>query len=164
MHKVRNHLENRILAYILISLSFFYLLIGFNRGLNIYDEGLSVYGATRVLHEDVPYRDFWTLYAPAQFCVLACLFKLFGASIIVERIWSTIVMFDLLIVVFLNIRKLVSKKFALISWLIILIWASTYRFYAGPMPSAPLFSLLSTLCLLNFLYSKRHRLWLTLSG
>ncbi|MCK4236762.1 MAG: hypothetical protein KAX38_06560 [Candidatus Krumholzibacteria bacterium] len=56
---------NRILVCILISLSSLYLLVGFNQDPDIYDEGLGVYGAARVLNGEIPYRDFWTLYAPA---------------------------------------------------------------------------------------------------
>lgn len=155
--------ENRIIPYILISLSFFYLLIGFNQDINIYDEGSFVYGATRVLNGDFPYRDFWTLYTPAQFYMLGGLFKLFGASIIVERFWSTIIIFVLSLTVYLVNRKLVSQKIALTTWFLMVILIGEYEFFANAMPSALLFSLLSSLCLLNFLF-QRHRIWLILSG
>ena len=53
-------------------------VIGFKRNCGPYDEFLSLYGADRVLHGEIPYRDFWTMYGPAQFYVLAGFFKIFG--------------------------------------------------------------------------------------
>jgi hypothetical protein len=41
-------------------------------------------GALRVLAGEVPYRDFWSMYAPGQFYAQALLFKLFGASWLVQ--------------------------------------------------------------------------------
>ena len=39
--------------------------------LNYYDEGLVLLNATNILHGDIPYRDFWTLYAPGYYYLLA---------------------------------------------------------------------------------------------
>ena len=47
--------------------------------------------AMRVAGGQIPHRDFYANYGPAQFYLLAGLFKLFGESILVERL------FDLLI-------------------------------------------------------------------
>ncbi len=55
---------------------------------NVYDEGLMLFGADRVLHGDVPYRDFWTLYGPAGFYALAGLFAAFGETALVERLFD----------------------------------------------------------------------------
>jgi len=50
-----------------------------------YDEGLVLVGADRVLRGDIPYRDFWTLYGPGSFYLLAGLYRLFGELVLVER-------------------------------------------------------------------------------
>ena len=50
-----------------------------------YDEGLVLVGADRVLRGDMPYRDFWTLYGPGSYYLLAGLFRLFGEFALVER-------------------------------------------------------------------------------
>jgi hypothetical protein len=55
----------------------------------IYDEGLIVSGAERVLHGQLPYRDFNTGYPPAQFYTIAGVFSVFGSSLLAERIWDT---------------------------------------------------------------------------
>ena len=51
-----------------------------------YDEGFIVTGAMMALHGQLPYRDFLTFYGPAQYYVLAILFRLFGENLIVSRI------------------------------------------------------------------------------
>ena len=42
--------------------------------------------ALRVLAGDVPYRDFWTMYAPGSFVTLAGAFSLFGRELIVSNV------------------------------------------------------------------------------
>jgi hypothetical protein len=58
---------------------------------NIYDEGLVLTAAMRVLAGQIPHRDFYANYGPAQFYILAGLFKLFGSSLFVERIYDLVV-------------------------------------------------------------------------
>jgi hypothetical protein len=51
---------------------------------------LAVCGAVRVLHHQLPYKDFNTGYAPAQFYTVAAVFKAFGASLLTGRIWDLV--------------------------------------------------------------------------
>ena len=44
---------------------------------------VGIVGAFRILDGDVPYRDFWTIYAPGHFYVLAALFLAFGKHLVV---------------------------------------------------------------------------------
>jgi len=46
--------------------------------------GKSVVGAFVILDGGVPYRDFWTMYAPGHHYLLAGLFALFGREMIVQ--------------------------------------------------------------------------------
>lgn len=57
----------------------------------VYDEGLALVGADRVLRGDVPYRDFFTLYAPGGLYAMAALFHVFGEFAMVERLYDAIV-------------------------------------------------------------------------
>jgi hypothetical protein len=50
------------------------------------DEGLIVTGAMMILDGQLPYRDFLSNYGPAQYYVLAGLFRLFGQDLIVSRL------------------------------------------------------------------------------
>lgn len=56
--------------------------------INMYDEGLILTGAMRVAAGQVPHRDFYANYGPGQFYIVAGLFKIFGNSILVERIYD----------------------------------------------------------------------------
>jgi hypothetical protein len=44
-------------------------------------DGKAINNGLRILHGDVPYRDFWTMYAPGHFYLVALLFKLFGVHV-----------------------------------------------------------------------------------
>lgn len=48
--------------------------------------GVHLAGAQRVLDGDLPYRDFWTLYAPGSYVLLAGLFAVLG----VRALWSAV--------------------------------------------------------------------------
>ena len=62
-----------------------------NHDVGIYDEGIMLTGAMRVVQGALPHRDFYANYGPGQFFTLAAIFKLFGPSILVERIWDLVV-------------------------------------------------------------------------
>jgi len=48
------------------------LVLSMGPGMTVYDEGLVLYGALKVFHGELPYRDFWSFYGPGQyyFCLL----------------------------------------------------------------------------------------------
>ena len=92
-----------------LSLIWFFLLADLVP-LSPYDEGLVVYGAQRVREGDVPYRDFWTLYAPGQLYVLAGLFEVFGASLLVERIYTNVVHVLIVVCAFRLAVRLTSPR------------------------------------------------------
>ncbi|MCZ6666831.1 MAG: hypothetical protein O7B81_16150 [Gammaproteobacteria bacterium] len=46
--------------------------------------GKAIVGGLRVLDGEVPYRDFWSMYAPGQFYVVAALMGVFGREIIAQ--------------------------------------------------------------------------------
>jgi hypothetical protein len=145
---------------------FLYLLSDLNRRLNVYDEGWAVYNALRVAHGEVPYRDFWVMYAPGQFYVLAGLFKLFGESILVARLWDVLVRFALSIVVYRLTGTLASPVVARVVWVIVavaLIPGGLDFYYGYAMYPALLGSLGSVLGLLRYSATGRPR-WLLLAG
>lgn len=75
----------------ILGCAFLFLIATMDRFAYPYDEGLILVGATRVLSDDIPYRDFYSIYGPGQFYVLAALFKVFGPSVLVERLWDFLV-------------------------------------------------------------------------
>jgi hypothetical protein len=73
---------------VLFAISFIFLFLGMTRQPGVYDEALMLTGAMRVAAGEVPFRDFYAIYGPAEFYILAGLFKLFGPSILVERLFD----------------------------------------------------------------------------
>ncbi len=65
--------------------------IGFGP-LGITAEGVAYVSAQRVLEGQIPYRDFWTIYAPGSFYLLAGVFSVFGSSVFVARLTSALLM------------------------------------------------------------------------
>jgi hypothetical protein len=75
-------------SVVVFLVSYFILFYGMSRRPIPFDEGLVLTGAMRVAAGQLPHRDFYSLYGPAQFYILAGLFKLFGESLLVERIFD----------------------------------------------------------------------------
>ncbi len=71
----------RCAVALLLVAGFFFLIS--NSPLNIYDEGLVLYAAERIVRGDLPYLDFQLQYTPGQFYVVAALFQAFGHSLFV---------------------------------------------------------------------------------
>src|SRR5579875_1110267 len=60
---------------------FFFVAAG--RRVNVYDEGVLLTGAMRVMHGQLIHRDFYYNYGPARIYLLAGIFKAFGPSVLV---------------------------------------------------------------------------------
>ena len=58
---------------------------------HVYDEGFALVNAVRLGDGEVPYRDFWTVYTPGEYYVVAGLFHVFGREIVVARIFDILV-------------------------------------------------------------------------
>ncbi len=135
---------------LLLLFSFVYLLTALNELVDIYDEGIVVYGAERVLNGEIPYRDFWTIYSPGQFYVLAGLFKFFGSSIRVERVFDAAVRALLCLLLYLLARRVTPGKLSFVSWLFAVLWLRVAGFHGYSLFTALLFSLISALLVVDF--------------
>ena len=87
--KMRAVVLNAAIWLFLYLLTVLYLSMNIGSSMNVYDEGVRVYGTARVLNGDLPVRDFWTLYSPGLFLFYAGLFKVFGIKLIVAR-WANV--------------------------------------------------------------------------
>lgn len=149
--------------------SFLYLLVGLPRRFDVGTEGVFVYNALRILQGDVPYQDFWTIHAPGQFYVLAALFWLFSPSLLVARLWDTLVRALLALVMWATARKLTTEAYALLGWFVVLVWLGDYAFYTYTAFPALFFNSASLLCLIKCLslspeQRKQRSLWLLGAG
>lgn len=144
--------------------SFVLLAAAMRRDINVYDEGLILVHATRVAQGAVLHRDFYANYGPAQFYILAGLFKLFGASVLVERVWDTIVRAMIVAIAFLIVQRATSRHGGFLAAGLVLIWMCFLGYYAYPVFPALLFALLGTLCLLPLFGDCRSQPLLFSSG
>lgn len=108
------------------------------RGVGSYDEGLILYGAARVLAGDLPYRDFWTMYAPAAFYAPALLFAAFGESVWVLRAFDIATKIFIALACFQVVGKLGSRWFGLGGTLVVLVLLILL-----PSPGFPIFQALA---------------------
>lgn len=131
--------------------------------LTLYDDGVLLYGAERVLACDVPYKDFWFVYTPGNLYVLAFIFKIFGSTVIIARIFNTIISFSIVLMSYLLARKIIHNKIAIIIFIYLTtlcVWLN--GLYANQ--NIPiLFALISSLYFLKYIEQTR-KLYLIISG
>src|SRR5882762_5180264 len=72
-------------------LSFGVLLLAMRRDLDMFDEGIILSNVMRVLDGEMIHRDFFTVYGPAQFYIIAGAFKVFGENFLVTRIYDLLI-------------------------------------------------------------------------
>src|SRR6266536_3575501 len=78
------------------------------------DEGIILMGAERVLHGQVPYRDFFSFYTPGSFYLLAFWFKLFGDSFLAARASLTVVAALCTVLLYLLSLRVSSRSVAIL--------------------------------------------------
>lgn len=138
------------LPWLVPAFSLAYLLIGYDRYLSHYDEGLITVGAMRVLAGDMPHRDFWSNYAPGQYYLVAALFRVFGPAILHERILAVLLSAALLTLVYLLAARLGAGRWAWVAWLVGLAWMGMPQ-AAGNLNPSLLCGLGACYCWVRFL-------------
>jgi hypothetical protein len=127
-------LRRDVAAIVLLSwVALVCLTLCMDRTVGVFDEGLILFGATRVLDGAVPHRDFLTLYGPGQFYVLAGLFKLFGVSVLVERAWDTAVRWCCVVLVMIVVRQAAPRWLAVLAAIASLVWLASFGAYGFPV-------------------------------
>jgi hypothetical protein len=152
------------IAALIFSAAFVFLAAAMSRQINVYDEGLIIVGAMRVAQGEVLHRDFYANYGPAQFYILAGLFKVFGFSILIDRVWDTIIRAMIVTVAFLIVQRGGARREGLFAAGLVMIWLCFFGYYAYPIFPALLFALLGALCLLPIFEDRRSRIRLFGSG
>jgi hypothetical protein len=119
------------------------LALGMDRELAVYDEGVILTGAMRVLAGDVPHGDFYANYGPGAFYVVAALFKLFGTSAIVERAYDTLVRAGIVTVCYALAAGVVHRGMALAVAAAVFCWMVGLAYYGYPMLPVALLTLVA---------------------
>lgn len=123
----------------------------------VFDEGVELDSAARVLDGQVPYRDFALIYAPGQAYALAAVFRLFGESMAVARGYDWVIRLLLCISVWALAREVTSPRVALVPFALATVQLAAAYFYAYAMFPALLFALLSATVCLGFLRVRTRR-------
>jgi hypothetical protein len=98
------------------------LFLGMSRHPIVYDEGLVLTAAMRVAAGQVIHRDFYANYGPAQFYLLAGLFKLFGESLLVERLFDLVLKALVVVSVYTIASPYCRRSVAICTSVITLLW------------------------------------------
>jgi hypothetical protein len=103
-------------------LSYGILFLGMSRRPNMYDEGISLTGAMQVLAGQLPHRDFYAIYGPGQFYMLAGLFKIFGQSISVARLFDLLIKAILALFVYAIACRYCRRSVAVATYVVTMLW------------------------------------------
>jgi hypothetical protein len=98
---------------------------------NIYDEGLVLTAAMRVAAGQIPHRDFYANYGPAQFYILAGLFKVFGEALLVERLFDLLIKALTVTCVYAITSSYCRRSIAAYTSIVSLLWLVGLNAYSG---------------------------------
>ena len=100
----------------------FFLFLGMPLRPNVYDEGIVLTNAMRVAEGQVPHRDFYANYGPAQFYIIGGLFKGFGESILVERLYDLFIRGLLVALIYAIVSRYCQRWLAISTAIGALVW------------------------------------------
>jgi Dolichyl-phosphate-mannose-protein mannosyltransferase len=109
-------------GFLVFLLAFGVLFFTMPRLAGVYDEGLVLTNAMRVGAGQIPHRDFYAYYGPAQFYLLAGLFKVFGLSLLVARLFDLTLKSLLICSIFYLVRNYFGRAIALTSCALGILW------------------------------------------
>ena len=92
------------------------------------DEGIVLQGAQRILHGQVPYRDFFSFLTPGSYYLAAVFFKLFGNSFAVPRTALAVFGSCMTLISYALNRRVCSRKLSLVVAALVAVTALPYRF------------------------------------
>jgi hypothetical protein len=135
--------------------SYLILFVGMSLRPNIFDEGIVLTGAMRVAAGQIPHQDFFANYGPAQYYILAGLFKLFRESILVERLFDLFIKALLVTFVYAIASSYCRRSVAACTSIVTVLWLFGLNALAGTavMPVSLLNLIGSSLILPVFLHS-----------
>ncbi len=114
----------------LFALALLYFGLGILLPLEWVDEGHVIYPGWRVSEGALPYREFGHLYAPSSFFVHGALFRLFGADLLVVRVWMLLLKSAGALCVYAAARRVAPRPYALAAF------AMTLAVWGVPWPPA----------------------------
>ena len=123
-----NRRAEAAIAFVIFLICFAYLCIFRHFTTLEADEGIVLQGATRVLHGQVPYRDFFSFYTPGSFYLLAGVFRTFGNSFVVARTSLAAVGALCSVVTYLLARRVCPRGISVLAALLATVTGTAFRF------------------------------------
>jgi len=160
--KVTGKLLFLFLCFLFISFAGYMFFIN-NKYISSYDEGITIYGACRILDGEIIYKDFWTVYAPGQFYILAGLFKLFGTRILTERVYSILIHILLAACAYFLAKRFSGRWAGLFVVFLTLLWIMFVPLYGLSLYPSLLLGIVSCIFTIKFIDTNKFN-WLTLAG
>ena len=122
---------------------------------SVFDEGIVLTAAMRVAAGQIPHRDFYALYGPAQFYILAGLFRLFGNSLLVERLFDIFSKSLVISVVYFAVATYCRRSLAVFGGIGALLWLVSLNQWPGsPMMPVSFLNLIGSILILP-VFSRR---------
>ena len=125
-----------------IIVGYFYIISTIQFGFNPYDSGVVLTGGMRILHGDLPYRDFFTMYAPGQFYLDAFL-QLISREVIFIRFILSFLQLGILVLVARISILLFGNKYYIYSVLMSALWLGGLEIYNRGITTSVLLVLLT---------------------
>ncbi len=145
--------SNVIAALAAAVVAFLVLLALMSRDVAIFDEGIVLAGALRTLAGEIPHRDYYSSYGPAQNYVVAFLFAMFGKSFMVERLYSLATMALVATFAFVTTWGRVRWFFSVLVLVFCVAFQVGSQFHLYPVFPVMLLSLLGAFALIRSLGS-----------
>ena len=120
-HEISIHNKKLFIIILFLFTAIYYLPI-INLPLAPYDEAVILVSAEKILNRQIPHKDFSSEYPLGQISMLAALFKVFGVSVMTERVYDIVIKSFLSLSIFLLIRFFASTATALVGWVMSLVW------------------------------------------
>ncbi|HXJ82932.1 MAG TPA: hypothetical protein VMS64_30110 [Candidatus Methylomirabilis sp.] len=118
----------------------FWIFVGIDYGLWVYDEGSLLLGAREIQAGAMPMADFWTAYSPGMFWIVASLLRIFGEEMLVLRVFHAAIVLGIVAVSFPMVRFLTgSHRWAILGSTWVALYGGAVRVNAGYPPVLCLF-------------------------
>jgi hypothetical protein len=117
------HLRDDLVQLAVVFLvSYFFLFAAMTRRPGFYDEGIMLTGAMRVAAGQIPHRDFHYIYGPAEIYILSGLFKIFGTSLLAERLFDLLIKALIVTTVYAIVLSYCRRTVAIFISVVTILW------------------------------------------
>jgi hypothetical protein len=115
--------------------SFLFLGLAMDRTINVFDEGIVLTDAMRVRAGEVVHRDFYTLYGPGAYFVVAALFEWSAAQFAIARVYGVVVVAGIATLTYVALAGRTRILFAFaatVACAVLLLGSASYLYPAFP--------------------------------